>query len=137
MRVALDSSVLIAAFLSRAGVCAELYEDVLEHHQLVVSDYILGEVERKLRTKFLIRADLVRRTINSIIAAAEVVDPLPVPPDVCRDPGDLPILGTAVAGRAAILVTVDKDLLDMEVFGTIAIMRPGEFWSRSSRPTGR
>jgi predicted nucleic acid-binding protein len=48
VRIALDSSVLIAAHISRAGVCAELLEDVLLHHELVISDFILEELGRKL-----------------------------------------------------------------------------------------
>ena len=52
MRVALDSSVLIAAHISRAGVCAELLEDLLLHHELVISEFILEELRRKLGEKF-------------------------------------------------------------------------------------
>ena len=52
MRIALDSSVLIAAHISRAGVCAELLADLLLHHELVISDFILEELRRKLGEKF-------------------------------------------------------------------------------------
>ena len=137
MRVVLDSSVLIAAFVSRAGVCAELYEDILERHELVSSQYILDEVDRILRTRFFISEDLVRRAIASIARAAQCVEPSAVQPDVCRNPADLPVLGTAIAARAELLVTVDKDLLDMGALGTIVIVRPGEFWNRSSRASRR
>ena len=51
MRVVLDSSVLVAAHISRAGVCAELLEEVLMSHELVLSDYILGELRDKLWEK--------------------------------------------------------------------------------------
>ena len=50
--MALDSSVLIAADISRAGVCAELLEDVLLHHELVISEFILAELSRKLVEMF-------------------------------------------------------------------------------------
>ena len=43
MRIALDSSVLIAANISRAGTCAELLEDLLLHHELVISKFILED----------------------------------------------------------------------------------------------
>jgi predicted nucleic acid-binding protein len=52
VRIALDSSVLIAAHISRAGVCAELLEDVLLHHELVISDFILEKLGPKLIEKF-------------------------------------------------------------------------------------
>lgn len=46
MKIALDSFVLIAAHISRAGVCAELLEDLLLQHELVTSEFILGELGR-------------------------------------------------------------------------------------------
>jgi putative PIN family toxin of toxin-antitoxin system len=130
VRVVLDSSVLIAAYVTRAGVCAELYEEILQHHELVLSPTILDEVERKLRTKFLIADSLIARTLSGMTRAAEVVDPAPVASTACRDADDLHILGTAVAGRAEFLVSVDNDLLELGTFKSIKIIRPGEFWRR-------
>jgi putative PIN family toxin of toxin-antitoxin system len=130
VRVVLDSSVLIAAFVTRAGVCSELYEDVLQHHDLILSRHILDEVGRKLSTKFLVGGDLVQKTIFAIERAAQIVDPAPVAEASCRDPDDLPILGTAVAGHAELLVTVDNDLLVLESFEQTQVIRPGDFWKR-------
>jgi predicted nucleic acid-binding protein len=31
-----------------------------------------------------------------------------------RDPTDIPVLGTAVAGECALLISVDRDLLDIQ-----------------------
>src|SRR5450631_3113979 len=44
----LDSSILIAAHITRAGVCAELLEDVLTPRRLFTSQFILDEVACKL-----------------------------------------------------------------------------------------
>jgi uncharacterized protein len=132
VRVLLDSSVLIAAHISRAGVCAELLEDVLMYHQLVTSKFILGELTRKLRQKFRFPVALVAEVRQSITQAAECVEPLEVPKESCRDLEDLPILGSAVAGKVDLLVTVDKDLLDLKSFTGISIIKPGEFWKLTS-----
>lgn len=130
MRIALDSSVLIAAHISRAGVCAELLEDLLLHHELVISGFILEELGRKLVEKF----NFPRRDADQVDAflrrASIVVDPADLPPDLCRDPSDLPVLGTAVAGACALLISVDRDLLDMQTIQAIPIIRPGEYWRR-------
>lgn len=128
MRVLLDSSVLIAAHISRAGVCAELLEEVLMDHDLVTSEFILGKLARKLREKFNFSAALVMEVRESITRSADCIEPVAVPPGSCRDPEDLPILGSAVAGSVDMLVTVDKDLLDLESFAGIPIIKPGEFW---------
>ena len=133
MRVALDSSVLIAAHISRAGVCAELLEDVLLHHELVTADFILEELGRKLFEKF----SFPRREANQVTAflrrVAVVVVPADLPLDVCRDPTDVPVLGTAVGGECTLLVSVDRDLLDMQNINGIPIIRPGEYWRHSAQ----
>lgn len=128
MRVLLDSSVIIAAHVSRAGVCAELFEDVLMEHDLVTSEFILEEVVRKLREKFQMPVALVSEVRDSIASAAEIVEPQKLPKSSCRDPEDLPVLGSAVAGKVDVLITVDKDLLDLKSFAGIRVIKPGEFW---------
>lgn len=133
MRIALDSSVLIATHISRAGVCAELLEDVLLHHDLVISDFILEELGRKLVDKFNFPkrdADLVGAFLRR---AAIIVEPADLPPDLCRDPTDVPVVGTAVSGECALLISVDRDLLDMQTIREIPIIRPGEYWRRASK----
>jgi putative PIN family toxin of toxin-antitoxin system len=131
--VVLDSSVIIAAHVSRAGVCAELYEEVLAHHSLILSRHIVDEVRRKLAGKFLMPESLVARATDTLMRAGRLVEPAAIEPSACRDPDDLPILGTAAAGDAELLVTVDNDLLDLESFGSIAIVRPGQFWELTLR----
>ncbi len=130
MRIALDSSVLIAAHISRAGVCAELLEDVLLHNELVTSDFILGELGRKLKEKF----GFPKREADEIVAflrgVAVVVAPAALPSNICRDPEDVPVLGTAVGGRCMLLISVDRDLLDMQEIEKIPIIRPGDYWRR-------
>lgn len=132
MRIVLDSSALIAAAISRAGVCAELLEDVLTHHELVISDFITHELRRKLRDKFNFPESEVRQLQRFLGKVATAVVPADLPTDVCRDPADIPVLGTAVAGNASILVTVDKDLLTIREFQGIAIIKPGEFWRQTT-----
>jgi putative PIN family toxin of toxin-antitoxin system len=128
VRVLLDSSVLIAAHISRAGVCAELLDEVLMDHQLVVSDFILDEVVRKLREKFHFPTRQATSVRSTLAAAADGVTPADIPVNSCRDAADLPVLGTAIAGKVDVLITVDKDLLVLVSFDGIAIVKPGGFW---------
>ncbi len=132
MRIALDSSVLIAAHISRAGVCAELLEDLLLHHELVISEFILGELGRKLVEKFRFPEREANQVAAFLRRVAVVVEPADLPSDICRDATDIPVLGTAVGGGCALLISVDRDLLDMERIDEIPIIRPGEYWRRTT-----
>lgn len=130
MRVVVDSSVLIAAYISRAGICANLLEDVLMDHDLICSDFILDELDRKLTEKFHFAVGAVEEIRESIKAAAEIVTPAEISRKSCRDPENLPVLRSAGAGKADLLVTVDNDLLEFGSFANIPIVKPGEFWKR-------
>ncbi len=132
MRIALDSSGLIAAHISREGVCAELLEDLLLHHELVATEYLLGELGRKLAEKFHFPAREADQVAAFLRRVATVVEPAELPLDVCRHPTDLPVLGTAVGGGCALLISVDRDLLGMQRINEIPIIRPGEYWRRTN-----
>jgi len=136
VRIALDSSVLIAAHISRAGVCAELLEDLLLHHDLVTSEFILEELGRKLSEKFSFSKREADQVAVFLRRVAVVVVPADLPSDVCRDPTDIPVLGTAVSGECALLISVDRDLLDMQRINEIPIIRPGEYWQRTTTEVG-
>lgn len=129
MRIVLDSSVLIAA-LARPGVCTELLDEVVRDHTLILSQYILGEVDQKLREKFGLSRSEAFALVFGIERQSELVEPVPIPSAACRDLADLPILGTAVGAKAALLITVDKDLLSLGQYCGISIVKPGDFWRR-------
>ncbi len=135
MRIALDSSVLIAANISRAGTCADLLEDSLLHHDLVISEFILAELHRKLIEKFHYPRREVDQLVSFLRRIGTIVVPADLPAGPCRDPEDIPVLGTAVAGQCALLVSVDRDLLDVKTIQDIPIVRPGEFWRRTAEDT--
>jgi hypothetical protein len=41
-------------------------------------------------------------------------------------------MGTAVAGACALLIRVDRNLLDMRTIQTIPIVRPRDYWRRTA-----
>jgi putative PIN family toxin of toxin-antitoxin system len=106
-------------------------DEVARYHTLIFSEYILSEVDRKLRQKFGLSKELALSLISGIRQQGEIVESTLIPANTCRAPEDLPILGAAVGGKAGLLVTVDKDLLSIGPFQGIPIVRPGEFWKRT------
>ena len=131
MIVVLDTSVLIAAFVTTSGVCADVLKMSARGHELVLSDYILDEYARRLREKFGLSVSEAADERGELALTAVLVEPLAVDPTICRDPADAAILGTALAAKADMLVTVDKDLLDITAKVGVDIVNPREFFRRT------
>ena len=129
MRVVLDTNVLLAAFGTR-GLCDALFTVCLEGHELVASEHILGELRRHLAGAFRMPARQADEVVAFVREHSEMVLPARVVASACRDPDDLPVLGTAVAGRADMLVTGDRDLLELKRHGGIPILTPRECYER-------
>ncbi len=136
MRVTLDTNVLIAAFVSR-GTCDEVLEHLVRHHTPVVSPFILGEFREKLAGKFRMPEDEVEEAVALLRSRVEVVEPEPLPEPVCRDPDDDWVLATARSSDSACLLTGDEDLLVLERFGGMPILRPSGFWAFEAAAGGR
>ena len=101
----------------------------LLHHQVVMSPATAAELDRVLaRPKFqryitpAERQDFMlalARTVTIVQASAQL--------QVCRDPRDDKFLDLALAARAGVLVTGDKDLLVLDPFEGLRIVTPAEF----------
>lgn len=129
MRVALDTNVLVSAFGTR-GLCADVLQVVLAEHELIVGATVLKELGRVLRAKFQLPPSTVTDVQVYLRRQAVVVDAdASVRLDI-RDPADLVIMAEALAGRAEVLITGDRDLLAVAQYSPVAILTPREFWQR-------
>jgi putative PIN family toxin of toxin-antitoxin system len=132
VRVLLDTNVLIAAFIAR-GACHELLEYCIHEHELVTSGFILEEVREALVKKFHCSRQEATETVALLNTRMTVVTPELLPSPVCRDPEDDTIIGTALAGSCACIVTGDKDLLVLKRHRGIDIIPPDRFWGFEAR----
>lgn len=139
MRVFPDTNVLVAAFATR-GLCADVLRTVLAEHELLISVTVVEELTRVLIEKIRVPEPTVREIAIFLRASASVADaPANTPPVVVRDPDDAVVLGEALATRADVLVTGDKDLLEAGEVPGIRILDPRGFWQlvREQGPGGR
>jgi len=127
MRVVIDSNVAIAAVASR-GLCEALMELCLEHHEVVLCEGILAEIEDKLKTKLGVPSSITSEYLTFLRNNAQVCDPEDIPAKVCRDPDDLMILGLIAPGKVDAIITGDKDLLVIKEYGGAQIISPRTFW---------
>jgi putative PIN family toxin of toxin-antitoxin system len=126
MGVLLDTNVLIAAFITH-GTCSDLFEHCIRQHKIIISKFILGELEGHLRKKFKFPEADVQEAMGMLNSASEIVEPAPLKESVCRDPDDGMVLATALSGNVDCLVSGDKDLTEMKAFENIPILKPSDF----------
>lgn len=127
MRVFLDTNVLVSAFASR-GICADVLRVVLAEHTLVTAEVVLRELGRVLRARIGLPPAIVTE-IDEFLREHEVV-PRPATRAAVpeRDPDDQWVVASAVGGRADVLVTGDRDLLDIGSAAPLRIVDPRGFW---------
>jgi putative PIN family toxin of toxin-antitoxin system len=126
IRVCLDSNVLVAAFAAR-GLCSDLLAHVLSEQHLVVPDAVREETLRVLSEKFRLSSEALSSVVavlDRCEAAPASGEPSPVP---VRDPDDERILADALGAGVRILVTGDKDLLEVAEGSPIPILSPRAF----------
>lgn len=133
----IDPSVLVSAFIgdATAGPGQVLTAWKEQRFSLVVSPLLLAELDDVLsRAKFeRWTNDGLRDDYIALLATAGESQPDPgIALHVVRDPQDDYLVALAIAVKADALVSVDKDLLELEVEG-LAICRPAAFLERLDR----
>lgn len=129
MKAVLDPNVLTASLLSLEGTPAKIVlEWVHGAFDLLVSPQLLGELEETLAYP-RIQKRVAKEDAENFIALLKLSGtPADDPPDApsirSRDPKDDYLLALA-AKESAVLVTGDKDLLDLN--GALPIYTPKQF----------
>jgi putative PIN family toxin of toxin-antitoxin system len=117
LKILLDVNILVRANERSAGPARALLQAVIARHTLLLSDEMLSELVRVLRYPRLqaiyhLSDEQIFACVQDLRLAGETVFPnhsLRVP---MRDPKDVVVLQTAVAGDADILCTLDSDFFD-------------------------
>ena len=129
MRVCLDTNVLVSAFTTR-GICEDVLNVVLAEHQLVLGEAVLTELRRVLVTKMRMQSELAEEAVAFLRREAIIVSSAPTLPLELRDPDDVTVLSEAAAGLAEVVVTGDRDILDVAETLPLPIVSPRGFWEK-------
>jgi uncharacterized protein len=129
VRVVLDTNAVISALLF-SGVSSKLVSlwqnglitpllsrEVLDEYLRVLSYPIFELSEKEIK-------ELVQ---EEILPSAEVVKPKRRLHVIQRDPADNKFLECAVAGKAGVIISGDKDLLSLGRYRKIRIQSPAQF----------
>ena len=120
MRVVADSNIFVSALVFGGKPERFLRSAEAGDFRLVASEEILLEIADVLSRKFHRNADQVAASLARVRAASETVHPRFTVAD-CPDPDDNRVLEAAIEGRADLIVSGDKHLLNMNPFRGVEI----------------
>jgi putative PIN family toxin of toxin-antitoxin system len=129
MKIFLDTNVLASAAATR-GLCADVLRLVFASHQLFISEQVLKELRTVLKFKFGVSQDLIDDFIWLLQQDTIQAQPAKLPRVELQDKDDLLILGAAIAAGAEVLVTGDRELLDLGHIEDLEILSPRQFWEK-------
>lgn len=134
MKVVLDTNVLISGLVSPDGMPGRILAAWSEaRFDVVMPLDQLGEIGRvlaypKIRKRLGWDERKIEQFIRQLYIRTEVIELPASPVEVPRDPSDAPILATLKAAGADVLVSGDRDLLELR--GQYPIEAPAEFARR-------
>ena len=129
IRVVFDVNVLVSALLFTNSVPRQAFNKALLQGIILISETLKEELTRVLaRDKFNRYVYLAEREeffggLTRDSTLVEITESI----QVCRDPKDDRVLELAVCGNAAYIVTGDADLLVLNPFRGIEVLRPADF----------
>ena len=127
MRVLLDTNVIVSSVSTR-GLCGDVFRAALSDHDLVTCRKILHEVQRILRSKFSVPAELTSEYVELISDDAIVAEPGDMPVVQIKDMDDVEIIAAAIAGDVDVLVTGDAELQGVKSIQGVRVLSPRAFW---------
>jgi putative PIN family toxin of toxin-antitoxin system len=123
----LDTNVLASALATR-GLCADVLREVLSRHELLVCAEVRAELAKVLLEKFGVPPQIVRDLVRFLERETVSVPGAAPAGTGIRDQADRSILGAALAGRAELFITGDKELLRVGRIASLRILSPRQFW---------
>jgi uncharacterized protein len=127
MRVVLDTNVFISAFNWKGGIAEKIYYSAITgNFALLISPAIIREIAGKLRNKFNWEEMKIKTKLKELIRKAEIIQP---ETRICviDDEPDNRILECAAEGKADLIVSGDRHLLNLKKYGEIPIIRTADF----------
>ena len=127
MRIMLDTNILISAIIFKSKMMYDVFAVILSEHKLVLSSYVITELKEVITRKFTGKSTLLDEFLT-VLPYEFVYTPDVMNRDLfkIRDEMDYPVLYTAIIEDVDILLTGDKDFMEVEVEKP-EILTPSEF----------
>ena len=128
-RYVFDTSVIISALLFEQSKPAQAFYAALDRGDILLSQPVLKELNEVLAREKLKPYLLFEERVQFIVALVSEAIFIDITENmrVCRDPKDDKFLELAVNGGATCIISGDEDLLVLNPFRNIPIIKPDEF----------
>jgi hypothetical protein len=135
VRAVFDTNLWVSYLLTHRPPIATLIDRCLASDELVLvtAPELLAELQRVLaypRLQHYYAPDEAERFIALVLALSELVQLPDEIPHMCRDRDDDFVIACAVAGRADVIASGDRDLLALGRVGAILIVKPAALLAR-------
>ena len=116
MRVMLDTNILISAIVFQSRGMHDLINYIVTNHELVLPSYGMDELWQVTERKFPQKMEAIVEFLTSL-SFTLAYTPQIVPQGLfeMRDESDYPILYTAIIEGVDILISGDKDFMEVEI----------------------
>jgi putative PIN family toxin of toxin-antitoxin system len=122
MRVVFDTNIFVSAFIIPGGLADKALLNIIEgRDDLLLSKAILDELLSVLAAKFSRDEEEISRVALFLSEIAEWTKPTETI-DILKDEPDNRILECATCGKAAVIVTGDKEMLRLGSFRDMKIL---------------
>jgi len=135
MRAVIDTGVFVSALIRKQGTIGDVLRALRDGRftAIYTTDIVVEIIDvlgrEKFRAKYHIEPDDITTLVNLIRLRGELVTPNQKV-TACRDPKDDKFLEAALVAKADCIVSGDADLLVLNPFEEIPILRPAEFLAR-------
>ena len=135
MRAVIDTGVFVSALIRKQGTTGDVLRALRDGRftAIYTTDIVVEIIDvlgrAKFRMKYHIEPDDITALVNLIRLRGELVTPTQKV-TACRDPKDDKFLEAALVAKADCIVSGDADLLVLNPFEDIPILRPSEFLAR-------
>ena len=130
-RCAFDTNVIVSALLFNDSVPGQALMRALDQGKILISEELSKELSDVLNRPMFDRYASQEERDEFLYALTLESEFVEITESVraCRDPKDDKILELAINGNADYVITGDEDLLALNPFQGIPILRPAEFLS--------
>jgi uncharacterized protein len=127
MKIVIDTNVLLSSFLTD-GLAKRVFDLCIDNDEIYLSEWIFNGLKTKLENKFHVPEAEITHLIRFLKQISKIIEPKGSLYKESRDIKDNPILLLADNVKADLILTGDKDLLELINYNNTKIINPRTYY---------